>query len=88
MVLWLGTNPRRAGLEKLTPDVSKHIVIDSEQDDRADVYIQTPGLDPRLDAHIVRGDGVMLHLAGGNPALTDPMVSILQSIHAQIGDRP
>lgn len=70
-ILWLGTRP--------TYPVStiKQIVISTDPPHDVDVALEVPGLVPQLDAHLVRGDGVMLRLAGNNPGQPDPMVTLL-----------
>ncbi|MFO0816240.1 MAG: hypothetical protein U0796_23725 [Gemmatales bacterium] len=42
-------------------------------------FVITSGLSPTLDAHVVRGDGVMLRLAGNGPGTPDPLAEILHS---------
>jgi formylmethanofuran dehydrogenase subunit B len=41
------------------------------------VQWQLPGLHPTLDAHIIRGDTVMLRLCGNNPGIPDPLATLL-----------
>ncbi len=73
-ILWLGTRP--------TYPVSnvKQIVIAADPPHDVDVALEVPGLAPQLDAHLVRGDGVMLRLAGNNPGQPDPMAHLLTSL--------
>jgi hypothetical protein len=79
-LLWLGAAPKRAGLEgMLTPSI-RNIVLDAEVDPEAEVSIQVPTLDPRLDAHVIRGDGILLRLAGNNPGIPDPMKDLLAAL--------
>ena len=73
-ILWLGTRPTYP-----VCDV-KQIVIAADPPHDVDVALEVPGLVPQLDAHLVRGDGVMLRLAGNNPGLPDPMATLLTSL--------
>jgi formylmethanofuran dehydrogenase subunit B len=70
-ILWLGTRP--------TYPVSnvKQIVIATDPPHDVDVTLEVPGVAPQLDAHLVRGDGVMLRLAGNNHGQPDPMATLL-----------
>ena len=73
-VLWLGT--------RATQPVKnvKQIVIAADPPHDVEVAIDVPGLHHQLDAHLVRGDGVMLRLAGNNPGTPDPMAELLTSL--------
>lgn len=73
-IFWLGTRPTQ-----LVKNV-KQIVIAVDPPHDVDVALEVPGLLPSLDAHLVRGDGVMLRLAGANPGQPDPMAQLLTSL--------
>lgn len=73
-ILWLGTRPTHA-----VKNV-KQIVIAADPPHEVEVALEVPGLHPSLDAHLVRGDGVMLRLAGINPGQADPMAQLLTSL--------
>lgn len=82
VVLWLGMNPTE--LWKSLPAKARasvqEIVIAADPPRDVDIALQVPGLDPQLDAHVVRGDGIMLRLAGKNPGVPDPLAEYLQAI--------
>ncbi|MBX7168626.1 MAG: hypothetical protein K1X74_19980 [Pirellulales bacterium] len=64
------------------------IVIGDQHDDAAEISIRIPGLDPRLAATVVRGDGVFLTLCGnaehGQP---DPAVELLRQLRLAVQSR-
>lgn len=70
-ILWLGTRPTHP-VKNL-----QQIVIAADPPLDVDIALEVPGLHPSLDAHVVRGDGVMLRLAGSNPGQPDPMAELL-----------
>lgn len=72
-IVWLGTRPTHP-----VKNV-KQIVIAADPPHDVDVALEVPGLHPSLDAHLVRGDGIMLRLAGANPGQPDPMAQLLTS---------
>lgn len=81
VIVWLGMNPldqkeESAGLNSHI----KHIVLSTDPPKSADVAFTMPGLDPQLDAHIIRGDGIMLRLAGSNPGTPDPMAQCVDTL--------
>jgi formylmethanofuran dehydrogenase subunit B len=41
--------------------------------------VLTAGLRPTLEAHVVRGDGIMLRLAGNGPGAPDPLAELLHT---------
>lgn len=49
-----------------------------------EVHWQLPGLHPQLDAHVVRGDTVMLRLAGSGPGIPDPMANLLHRLREEL----
>jgi formylmethanofuran dehydrogenase subunit B len=54
-----------------------------------EVAIEVAGLDPRLDAHVVREDGILLRLAGATPGAAEPTASVLSQIASALeGGRP
>jgi formylmethanofuran dehydrogenase subunit B len=59
---------------------TRRIVISPREDPSADVCFVIPGLDPRLDAHVVRPDGIMLRLAGAGPGFPDPAAEVLADL--------
>lgn len=73
-ILWLGTRPTHP-----VKNV-KQIVIATDPPHDVEVALEVPGLHPSLDAHVVRGDGIMLRLAGANPGQPDPMAQLLTSL--------
>jgi len=73
-ILWLGTHPTHSVKN------AKQIVIAADPPHDVDVALEVPGLHPSLGAHVVRGDGVMLRLAGMNPGQPDPMAQLLTSL--------
>jgi len=64
------------------------IVLGDLLDANAEVSIRIPGLDPRLAAAVVRGDGVFLTLCGdatrGEP---DPAIDVLRQLRTAVGAR-
>jgi formylmethanofuran dehydrogenase subunit B len=84
-VLWLGRDPRCATNDALRPAAGvRQIDIGMRPDTGADVAIQMPGLDPRLDAHVVREDGILLRLAGANAGIPDPLAALLDKLTSTI----
>lgn len=49
-----------------------------------EVRWQLPGLHPLLDAHVIRGDTVMLRLAGSGPGIPDPMANLLHRLREEL----
>ncbi|MFT3879609.1 MAG: hypothetical protein QM703_08115 [Gemmatales bacterium] len=73
-ILWLGTRPTHGAKN------AKQIVIAADPQHDVEVALEVPGLHPALDAHLIRGDGIMLRLAGANPGQSDPMAQLLTSL--------
>lgn len=73
LLLWVGMPP-------LTASMATNLVLASAPINDAAASWQVPGLHPKLDAHVIRGDGVMLRLAGSSPGLADPMATVLQRL--------
>lgn len=80
-IVWVGMNPEP--LWKQHPQWMREgvteIVLAPDPPGGVFQSVTTPGLSPLLDAHVVRGDGVMLRLAGNGPGTPDPLAEILHS---------
>jgi formylmethanofuran dehydrogenase subunit B len=72
--------PARANLSRLP-----RVVLAPAADPAADVAFVVPGLDPRLHAHVIRSDGIMLRLCGAGGGLPDPAVELLAAIRGALG---
>jgi formylmethanofuran dehydrogenase subunit B len=83
-IMWIGLDPRRPSDSYPRPRaVVPEIQIGSPASS-AHVAFQVPGLNPRIDAHVVREDGVLLRLPGANQAVPDPTTRLLNQILAAL----
>jgi len=62
------------------PVCPSRIVIAESPDPGAEVSFTAAALDPRMDAHVIRSDGIMLRLCGEGAGVTDPTAAILAEL--------
>jgi formylmethanofuran dehydrogenase subunit B len=81
-----GLPPLAAEALKQIPRIAIGPASAEDADAPADVAFAVPGPDPRLDAHVIRLDGVMLRLCGGpdSPGLPDPAAGVLSALTAAL----
>lgn len=61
------------------------IALGPQHDHTADVSFAVPGLDPRLNASVMRSDGIVLTLCGDtSQGVDDPAVAILRSLRERV----
>lgn len=87
VILWIGVDPNLfwKSMKQKHPAIDrsrfKEIVISQSPDFQlAEFAMEVPLLSPVLDAHIIRGDGVMLRLAGMDNGQHSPTAALLEKI--------
>ncbi|MBL8823435.1 MAG: hypothetical protein JNJ77_12660 [Planctomycetia bacterium] len=91
VILWIGVDPNLfwKSMKQKHPHFDrsrfKEIVISQSPDfQQAEFAMEVPLLSPVYDAHIVRGDGVMLRLVGQAKGQPSPTAALLETISRKV----
>lgn len=91
VILWIGTDPNLfwKSFPEIYPAVDrssfKEIVIANTPDSQqVEFAIEVPLLSPLHDAHVVRGDGIMLRMAGQSEGQPSQTAVVLESIYQKL----